>query len=536
VKPEQGFSLREAKAGAAVVEMRGITKRFPGVVANDRIDFEVRAGEVHALLGENGAGKTTLMNVLYGLYQPDEGEIFVHGQKAALKSPRDAIGLGIGMVHQHFMLIPPLTVTENVILGLRSSKEPFLDTNQAEKRIADLSKRYGLKVDPQAQIWQLSVGEQQRVEIIKALYRGADILILDEPTSVLTPPEVRELFVVLQRMAEEGKAVIFITHKLHEVMSVSHRVTVLRDGKAVSTVETGKTDEKELARMMVGREVLFRLTKKPVPKGDIVLQVEDLETLSDRGLPALKCLSFSVRQGEILGIAGVAGNGQKELAEVITGLRKATQGRVIIGGREMTDRSPGEIIEQGVSYIPEERLEVGLIMDFSVAENTILETRRRPPFSDGWFLPSSKTWFLNPQAIKRHAEDLISDYDVKTPSKDVPVKQLSGGNLQRLILARELSRQPKLLIAAQPTRGLDVGATEYIHSRLIKQRERGTAILLISEDLDEVLSLGDRIAVMYEGEIVGIVSGEEAEVEEIGLMMAGAKRMNMESQCSGGAK
>jgi len=503
------------KAGALVVEMRGITKRFPGVVANDHIDFEVRAGEVHALLGENGAGKTTLMNVLYGLYQPDEGEIFIRGRKVTLRSPRDAIALGIGMVHQHFMLIPPLTVTENVVLGLRSSREPFLDTRRAGQRIAELSKRYGLQVDPQAQIWQLSVGEQQRVEIIKALYRGAEILILDEPTSVLTPPEVRELFAVLQRMAERGHAIIFITHKLHEVMSVSHRVTVLRDGRVVSTVETGQTDEKELARMMVGREVLFRLTKKPVQKGDVVLQVEDLEALSDRGLPALKGLSFSVRQGEVLGIAGVAGNGQRELAEVITGLRRATRGRVIIGGKEMTNRSPGEIIAQGVSYIPEERMEVGLIMDFSVAENTILETRRRPPFSDGWF--------LNPQAIERHAEELISDYDVRTPSKDVPVKQLSGGNLQKLILARELSRQPRLLIAAQPTRGLDVGATEYIRRRLMEQRERGTAILLISEELDEVLSLSDRIAVMYEGEIVGIVDAAEAEVEEIGLMMAGAE-------------
>ena len=519
MEPRQGFT--------PVVEMKGITKRFPGVVANDHIDFEVRAGEVHALLGENGAGKTTLMNVLYGLYQPDEGEIYIRGRKVTLRSPRDAIALGIGMVHQHFMLVPPLTVVENVILGLRSSRGPFLDTDRAEKRIADLSKRYGLKVDPRAQIWQLSVGEQQRVEIIKALYRGADILILDEPTSVLTPPEVKELFSVLRRMAEEGKAVIFITHKLHEVMAVSDRVTVLRDGRVVSTLDTEDTDERKLAKMMVGREVLFRVAREEVERGEIALEVRDLWVMGDKGLPALKGISLSLRQGEILGIAGVAGNGQGELAEAITGLRRATRGKVLIAGKDMTNRPSGEIIEAGVGYIPEERIRRGLIMDFSVAENAILETHHRPPFADGWFLPFAKGWFLNNQEIDRYVERLISDYEVKTPSKDVPVKHLSGGNLQRLILARELSREPKLLVAAQPTRGLDVGATEYIRRKLMEQRARGTAILLISEDLDEILSLSDRIAVMYEGEIVGIVPAEEAEVEEIGLMMAGAKRMNL---------
>ena len=514
MEPERKFSPRGGRTEATVVEMRGITKRFPGVVANDRIDFEVRAGEVHALLGENGAGKTTLMNVLYGLYQPDEGEIYIRGRRVTLRSPRDAIALGIGMVHQHFMLIPPLTVAENVVLGLPSSRGPFLDTDRAERRISELAQRYGLKVDPHAYVWQLSVGEQQRVEIIKALYRGASILILDEPTSVLTPPEVRELFSVLRRMAEEGNAVIFITHKLHEVMAVSDRVTVLRDGRVVSTVDTAGTSERQLAKMMVGREVLFQVSKRPVAKGKVALEVRDLWAMGDRGLPALKGISLSLRQGEILGIAGVAGNGQRELAEVITGLRRATKGKVLIGGKDMTNCPPAAIIGEGVAYIPEERIRRGLIMDFSVAENAILETHNSPPFTDGWF--------LNRREIDRYVEGLISDYGVKTPSKDAPVRHLSGGNLQRLLLARELSRRPKLLIASQPTRGLDVGATEYIRRRLVEQREKGTAILLISEDLDEVLSLSDRVAVMYEGEIVGIVPEGEADVEEIGMMMAGA--------------
>ena len=511
-----------------IVEMKQITKRFPGVTANDHINFEVRAGEVHALLGENGAGKTTLMRVLYGLYQPDEGEIYIRGQKVTLRSPRDAINLGIGMVHQHFMLVSPLTVTENVILGLRSSREPFLDTDRAAKRIADLSGRYSLKVDPSARIWQLSVGEQQRVEIIKALYRGVDILILDEPTSVLTPPEAKELFAVLRHMAEEGNAVIFITHKLHEVMEVSDRVTVLQLGKVVSTVDTKGTDERQLARMMVGREVLFRVAREEAEKGDVALEVSGLWVMGDRGLPALKGVSFSLRQGEILGLAGVAGNGQRELAEAITGLRKAMQGKVLIGGKDITNRSPGEIIKAGVGYIPEERIRRGLIMDFSIAENAILETHQTPPFSNGWFFPFAKAkgWFLNNQEIARYVEKLISDYEVKTPSKDAPVKHLSGGNLQKLILARELSREPELLVADQPTRGLDVGATEYIHRKLMEQRAKGTAILLISEDLDEILSLSDRIAVMYEGEMVGTVPAEEAKVEEIGLMMAGAKKIS----------
>jgi ABC-type uncharacterized transport system ATPase subunit len=502
-----------------VVEMRGITKRFPGVLANDHIHFQAKQGEIHALLGENGAGKTTLMNILYGLYQADEGEIYVRGQKVAIRSPQDAINLGIGMVHQHFLLIPPLTVTQNIVLGLKSPREPFLDLRQAAESIAELSAKYGLKVDPHVRVWQLSVGSRQRVEIIKALYRGAKLLILDEPTSVLTPQEVKELFAILRSMAEHGNTIIFITHKLDEVMSISHRVTVLRDGQVISTVETQRTDKQELARMMVGREVLFRLAKRPVEKGPAVLEVRNLQALSDRGLIAIKDVSFSLQQGEILGIAGVGGNGQSELAEVIVGVRKATGGKVLINGKDLTNRSPQEIIQQKVAHIPEDRMSMGLVRDFTVAENMILETHATPPFARGWL--------LNQRVIDEYADKLISDYDIKTPSREIQTKLLSGGNLQKLILARALSREPQLLIAVQPTRGLDVGATEYVRRKLLEQREKGRAILFISADLDEVLSMSDRIAIMCEGEIVGIVPAERAEVEEIGLMMAGGKRLSI---------
>ena len=501
--------------GKPIVSMRGIVKRFPGVVANDHVDFEAAAGEVHALLGENGAGKTTLMNILYGLYSPDEGEIFVRGEKVTIRSPRDAIALGIGMVHQHFMLVYSHTVAENIVLGLSSA--PFLfPASEVRDKIAEFSERYGLKVDPDARIWQLSAGEQQRVEIIKALYRGAEVLILDEPTTMLTPSEAEELFAILRRMAEEGRTVIFITHKLDEVMAVADRVTVLRRGKVVGTVETSETNKRELARMMVGREVLFRLEKRPVEKGQVVLEVEDLRALSDKGLPALKGVSFTVREGEILGIAGVAGNGQRELVEVITGLRRAAGGRVFILGEDVTNRSPGEIAARGVAHIPEERIRMGLVPDMSVAENLILRDYRRPPFCG--------RLFLNLDLITQHAERLIADYGIMTPSLHTPAKLLSGGNIQRLILARETSGQPRLIVAAHPTYGLDVGATEQIRRLLLEQRERGTAILLVSEDLDEIMELSDRIAVMFEGHIVGIVDAEEADVEEIGMMMVGGTR------------
>jgi len=500
-----------------LVKMQGITKRFPGVLANDHIDLEVQAGQVQALLGENGAGKTTLMNILSGLYQADEGEITIGGQRANLQSPRDAIALGIGMVHQHFMLVEPQTVTENVILGLKTPPF-FLDMARIEHRIAEFSRQYGLQVDPRARIWQLSVGEQQRVEILKMLYRGVDILIMDEPTSVLTPQEVEELFITLRRMADEGKAIIFISHKLDEVMAISDRITVLRSGRVVATVNTGQTTKEELARMMVGREVLFRVEKEPIEAGEVVLEVRNLRALNDKGLQALKNVSFAIRQGEILGIAGVAGNGQRELAEVVTGLRKTTEGCVFIAGCDLTNCSPRRVIREQVSHVPEDRLGMGLVPNLAVSDNVILKSYRDPPLARGPF--------LDRLSITRFAARLIEAFSIATPSQETPVKLLSGGNLQRTILAREISVGPRLMVAVHPTRGLDVGATESVCNLLLKQREEGAAILLISEDLDELLTLSDRIAVMYEGEIMGVVDAEEADVEEIGLMMAGTKVQN----------
>ncbi len=497
-----------------LVQMVGITKRFPGVLANDHIDFDVKAGEIHALLGENGAGKTTLMSILFGLYQADEGEIYVRGQRVHLRSPRDAIDLGIGMVHQHFMLVEPHTVAENITLGLKRPRF-FLDLAGTERHITELSKQYGLRVDPRARIWQLSVGEQQRVEILKMLYRGADILILDEPTAVLTPQEVEELFATLRRMAREGQAVIFISHKLDEVMAISDRVTVLRHGKVVASVKTAETDKETLARMMVGREVLFQMEKKPVALGQVVLQVQELEALNDKGLPALKGISFTIREGEILGVAGVAGNGQRELAEVITGLRKATGGRITISGCDMTNCSPREVIRQQVSHVPEDRLGMGLVSNLAVSDNLILKSYGEPPLAKGPF--------LDRLSIRNFVARLIEAFHIATPTQETPVRLLSGGNLQRTILARELSIGPRLMVAVHPTRGLDIGATESVRNLLLKQREKGVAILLISEDLEELLALSDRIAVMYEGEIMGIIPAEGANIEEIGLMMAGTQ-------------
>jgi len=501
--------------GEVVVSMRGIVKRFPGVLANDHVDLEVRAGEIHALLGENGAGKTTLMNILYGIYQLDEGEIYVKGKRVTIRSPRDAIELGIGMVHQHFMLVYPHTVAENIVLGL-SSADFLFPLRRVKGKITDFSERYGLKVSPEAKIWQLSAGEQQRVEIIKALYRGADLLILDEPTSMLAPGEVEDLFTTLRRMAEGGRAIVFITHKLDEVMAISDRVTVLRQGKAVATVEKSRTNKQDLTRMMVGREVLFLLPRKPVEKGVIVLEVEALHALNDKGLPALKDLSFTVHGGEILGIAGVAGNGQRELVEVITGLRQATKGKVILLGKDITNSSPREIIGRGVAHIPEERIRTGLVPNMSVAENLILKAYRSSP--------CSQRLFLNYAFIGQHAERLISDYEIVTPSKDAPAKLLSGGNIQKLILARETSEEPVLIVAAHPTYGLDVGATGRIRHLLLEQSARGAAILLVSEDLEEIMTMSDRIAVMFEGRIAGIVDTAKAGVEEIGAMMVGARK------------
>ncbi len=492
------------------VEMRGIVKRFPGVLANDHVDLQVRAGEVHALLGENGAGKTTLMNILYGIYQPDEGEIFVKGQRVHIRSPRDAIRLGIGMVHQQFRLVPSHTVAENVVLGLPGNF--FYPDRAARQRLQEFARRYGLRVDPDARIWQLSAGEQQRVEIIKALYRGADILILDEPTSMLTPREIDELMATVRRMADEGHTVIFITHKLDEVFAVSDRVTVLRQGRVVATLDTARTDKRELARLMVGREVLFRLEKHPVSVGPTVLEVKDLRVQNDRGLPAVRGVSFQIAAGEILGIAGVAGNGQRELVETLASLRRATGGRVLLMGEDVTNRPPRILVRRGVCYVPGERL-VGTVPNLSIAENLILKTYDQSPFCQGIF--------LNHEAIANHADRLIEQYEVITPSRETPLKLLSGGNIQRAILARETSCAPRLLIAAYPTSGLDVGATEYIRQVLLAQREQGTAVLLVSEDLEEILQLSDRIAVMFNGEIMGILPADRADLETIGLMMAG---------------
>ncbi|MCL4458939.1 MAG: ABC transporter ATP-binding protein [Chloroflexi bacterium] len=508
---------------STIVRMTGITEAFPGVLANDHIDFTVEAGEVHALLGENGAGKTTLMNILYGLYQPDEGEIYINGQRVVLHSPKDAINLGMGMVHQHFMLIPPFSVAENIVLALKSSREPFLDDSSlVAKRISDLATKYCLSVDPEARIWQLSVGQQQRVEILKSLYRGARLLILDEPTAVLTPQEVKELLQVLRSLVAQGNSVIFITHKLDEVMQVSDRVTVLRDGKVVGTLKTADASKRGLARMMVGREMLSRLAKKPLEAGPLVLEVKDLLVLNDKRLPAVKDVSLTVRRGEILGIAGVDGNGQRELSQAITGLREVASGRIYFHGQDITGGSPQHFIALGGAHIPEDRYEMGLIMDFDLAENAILGVLDKPPFAKGLFLDQS--------AIEEHAQNLIVQYDVRTPSISVLARNLSGGNAQKLLLARELSRSPSLIVAVQPTRGLDVGATEYVQQQLVEHRNRGAAVLLISTELDEILMLSDRVAVMYEGGIMGVISSDHIDIEEIGLMMAGARRVSTPPQ------
>ena len=494
------------------VEMRGIVKRFPGVLANDHVDLEINAGEVHSLLGENGAGKSTLMRQLYGMYPPDEGQILIDGQPHVFRSPADAIKAGIGMIHQHFMLVPTLTVAENVALGLKSSREPQLDLDKVSKRVTELSKAYGLKVYPSAYVWQLSVGEQQRVEIIKALYRGASLIILDEPTAVLTPQEVCDLFLILKKMVSEGHALVFISHKLHEVMEISTRVTVLRDGKMIGTRPAAGVTRDEMVKMMVGREVK-PLAPQPMQAGAPRLQIRGLHAMGDRGTEALQGVDLEVRAGEIVGLAGVSGNGQRELAQCMSGLRTATAGTILIEGKDIAHFSLRERVEAGLAYVPEERMRDGAIRDFSVQENVFLHDHTSPQFTNGIF--------LNFKKMAEHAGALTKQFAVKTASLDTPIKNLSGGNIQKVILARELSRKPHVLIAAQPTRGVDIGATEYIHQRLMEQRAAGTAILLISEDLDEIRTLSDRIAVIYEGKIMGIVRRGEATVEQIGLLMAG---------------
>jgi simple sugar transport system ATP-binding protein len=502
--------------------MTNITKTFPGVLANDQVCLEVNAGEVLALLGENGAGKSTLMKVLYGLYRPDAGEIRINGEPVSIHSPRNAMDLGIGMVHQHFMLVPTLTVVENIVLGLPSSRGFVLDLDRAAERITQLSKQYGLKVDPWAYIWQLSVGEQQRVEILKVLYRGAELLILDEPTAVLTPQEVEELFVTLEGMLKLGHSIIFITHKLKEVMRISKRVTVLRAGRSVHNVFTAETNEKELARMMVGRDLAKELPRKPIPTGEVVLDIQNLHALNDQGLPALEGFSLQIHSGEIVGLAGVSGNGQRELAEVIACLRPVKSGSIRIRGDEISNKLPETAIQAGLGYIPEDRLTVGTIPSFSVRENLIIKDLQHPPLS--------RHGFLDLKMIQQTSEQLVHDYDVKTPTIETHSEALSGGNIQKLVLAREINRNPAILIAAQPTRGLDIGATEYVHKRLLEQREKGRAVFLISEDLDEIMALSDRIAVIYEGHIMGIIPIKQAQREQIGLLMAGVEHQPAASE------
>lgn len=497
------------------LEAVGIVKQFPGVLANDHVDFDVSAGEIHTLLGENGAGKSTLMKVLYGMYQPEEGCILIDGEHVRFHSPLHAIQRGIGMVHQHFMLVPTFTVAENVALGLPSSRKVVLDLDRVTEKLLEVADLYGLHVDPSAKVWQLSVGEQQRVEILKVLYRGASLLILDEPTAVLTPQEVDDLFCSLRTMVTKGHAIIFISHKLHEVLALSHRVTVLRAGQVVDTVPTADATKEGLARLMVGRDVLLRVNRPDVERGDVRLALKGLEALGDSGLPALRGVDLEVHGGEILGLAGVSGNGQKEMAEAVAGMRASTRGSVSIDGVDVTGHSPARLLDRGLSYIPEERMTDGAVRDFSVEENLILKDHHRPPYSRGLFMDFKK--------IASVADQRIEDFDIRTPSRNTMLKSLSGGNIQKTILARELSRHPAIAIAAQPTRGLDVSATEYVHRRLMEQRTQGTATLLISEDLDEILNLSDRIAVIYEGQIMGVANRDDVTIEQLGLMMAGIR-------------
>ncbi|AEH51296.1 ABC transporter ATP-binding protein [Pseudothermotoga thermarum] len=495
------------------VEMINIVKKFPGVVANDDVNLTVFKGEIHAIVGENGAGKTTLMNQLYGLLQPDSGEIRIFGQPVKFKGPRDAIAKGIGMVHQHFMLVNNLTVAENVVLGAETTKGFIFDLKTARKKVEELSKSYGLLVDPIAKIEDLPVGMQQRVEIIKTLYRGAEILILDEPTAVLTPQETKELFGILRKLKESGKTIIFISHKLEEVMEISDRITVMRQGKVVGVLNKHETNPKEIARLMVGRDVVFTVEKLPANPKEVVLRVEDLWVKDYRHLDAVKGVSFEVRAGEIYGIAGVAGNGQTELVEALTGLRKIEKGKVIFLGQDVTNKSVRELRQLGLAHIPEDRHKYGLVLQFPAYYNVILGRHNRQPFA--------KSGFLVHREIYSFAEKLLEEFDVRPRNIKMLGGNFSGGNQQKLVVAREMSAMPKLIVVSQPTRGLDVGATEFIHRILIKLRDSGVAILLVSMELDEILSLSDRLAVMYRGEFMGEVDPKKVSIGEIGLMMTG---------------
>jgi ABC-type uncharacterized transport system ATPase subunit len=498
-----------------VLELRGVTKRFPGVVANDHVDLDLRRGEVHALLGENGAGKSTLMNIVYGLYTPDEGQVLIDGKPVVISSPHDAIERGIGMVHQHFMLIPVMTVTENIVLAAEPRRAGvLLDYDGAAKRVSDLSERFGLAVDPRARIEKISVAQQQRVEILKALYRDAQILILDEPTAVLTPQEARELFLIVNELKAQGKSIIFISHKLNEVLEIADRITVLRRGKKIETSPREGATEESLARSMVGREVLLEVEKGPAAPADALLEVEDLHVRDDRGLEAVRGVSFTARAGEIVGIAGVDGNGQTELIDALAGLRRTESGRVRLAGEDVTGASASKRLEGGLGHIPEDRQRRGLVLEFSLAENIALHDYDRPPFSRfGW---------LSPGRVVENARRLLGEFDVRGGGPQTRAASLSGGNQQKVVLAREIARNPSVLIAAQPTRGLDVGAIEFVHRRLVGERDGGRAVLLVSLELDEILSLSDRILVMYEGRIVGEFPPDTS-AEELGIAMTGGR-------------
>jgi general nucleoside transport system ATP-binding protein len=501
---------------APVLELGGITKRFPGVLANDAIDFDLQRGEVHALLGENGAGKSTLMNVVYGLYRPDDGEIKVKGEPVSLHSPKDAIQAGIGMVHQHFMLIPVMTVAENIVLATEPTRAGvLLDYDAAARRVEELERTFGFAIDPNARVQDITVGQQQRVEILKALYRGAEILILDEPTAVLTPQEATGLFDILRTLTRKGMSVIFISHKLTEVLEIADRITVLRRGKKIATVARKGTTEEELARLMVGREVLLRVEKPPADPGQTLLRVEGLRVLDDRGLEAVGGISLDVREREIVGIAGVDGNGQTELIDALTGLRRPAAGRVLIAGDDVTGSSAGKVLDLGLGHIPEDRQRRGLVLDFSLAENLALHDYDKPP--------NSRFGWLSPRRLIERARRLLREFDVRGGTPQTRASALSGGNQQKVVIAREIGRDPRVLVAAQPTRGLDVGAIEYVHRRLIDARDQGRAVLLVSLELDEILSLSDRILVLYEGKIAGEY-GLDVTEEELGLAMTGGRK------------
>jgi simple sugar transport system ATP-binding protein len=495
--------------------MENIVKRFPGVLANNRVNLDIEEGEIHCLLGENGAGKSTLMNILYGLYSPDQGRIFIKDEEITYRGPSDAIARGIGMVHQHFMLVPVFTVTENLILGSEPLKGLSLDLKKAEQEIISLSTKYGLNIDPGSYVQDISVGMQQRVEILKLLYRGADIMIFDEPTAILTPQEVEELYKVMEILRQKGKTIIFITHKLKEVMEISDRVTVLRDGTVIDTINTSTTNPAELAKMMVGREVLFEVEKPAVEIGRRVLHVEDITAKDQRGLPVLKGLSFDVYAGEVVGIAGVDGNGQSELVEVLTGLRNTESGRIMLDGQDMTHKKNRNFISAGVAHIPQDRLLRGLVLDFPLYENMLLGYQDTEPFANGIM--------LNFQEARNWTAALLEAYDIRAPGVETAAGALSGGNQQKMIIAREFERDPKILIASQPTRGLDVGAMEFVHHQIMKVKEEGKAVLLVSLELSEVMNLSDRILVIYEGQIRGEFKAGEVEEAELGLIMAGGK-------------